>query len=122
MKNSQELKAIYDHLLDHPGDSVRMQILADALEESGHDQLATAYRWAADNGKWPEMSITRMSWWGHMGQYTQDGPHRLPAKLFWYSCKMTDFSPPTSDGVDGAFIRLANALADNHPPVDLRAW
>lgn len=54
--NSQ---AIYQKLLEHPGDTVIMQVLADALEDEGNTSLSEAYRWAAKHKKWPFQRTSR---------------------------------------------------------------
>lgn len=58
---SRELRLTYRALLKNPGDKLTMLAVADLLEEIGNESLARAYRWGAENGKWPGLLYSKMS-------------------------------------------------------------
>lgn len=88
-----DVMRIFSELLDKPQDKTLMRILADALEDMNDLELATAYRWAADNFKWPAIfegrnNIGKVYDWDVEGRsssmsYRPDAEHyKLPKELY----------------------------------------
>jgi hypothetical protein len=120
------MRAVFRHLKRHPADRASMYAYSDALEECGHGVLAAAYRWAADNGKWPFRRYGR----GVRGtMYGDDDTRRLvydwnksitngPDPNLPESCQLSlnlvlavwDDKDRCYGGVHRAFVILANAL------------
>lgn len=53
MASNANIRNLYRELLRNPANRNTMKVLADALEDAGHPEVACAYRWAADRGRWP---------------------------------------------------------------------
>jgi hypothetical protein len=127
---------IYRRLLDTPGDRDAMLVLADAMDDEGHDHLAAAYRWAAERGKWPFVrfaspSDVRREMCSERGKaiYDWDSESRrinvapaeskLPVELF----ERIRFMQVRRYGdVNQAFVLLANALAGNREYQPMNPW
>lgn len=114
-------QAIYNRLLEMPRDRATMLVLADALMDSGEEDLAAAYRWAASESKWP---FQRPRWnteekvydWDSddgerqcLVQISQDA--RLPHKLFRHMALAPAKEKKYGD-VNDAFVLLARALKE----------
>jgi hypothetical protein len=61
-------KRLQAHLDKHPDDAASRQVLADLLEEQGHDNAARCQRWLAEQGKWPDNDLKALGlagwhWW-----------------------------------------------------------
>lgn len=117
-----EVKEIYRRLLLHPGDREGMWVLANALEQIGHGDLADAYRWAAFAGKWPFVKTLRdpkrvmdrsrertfFDWDGLHRINPTVPPHaRLPKEIFDAIKRLKD---RRYGDVNMAFVVLARAL------------
>jgi hypothetical protein len=127
---------IYRRLLDTPGDRDAMLVLADALDDEGHDRLAAAYRWAAGRGKWPFRRFAaptdvRREMCSEVGEaiYDWDSESRvrnvapadskLPVELF-ERIRFMQFR--RYGDVNQAFALLANALAGNKEYQPMDPW
>jgi hypothetical protein len=109
-----------ERLLPTVNDPVAMLVYADALEDSGDDSLARAYRWAAKHGKWP-FERRKLQREGQGMAYDWDGEHResvvssgrvpahalLPRHLYDGIRSLPD---KTYGGVREAFVLLARVL------------
>lgn len=111
-------EAVYRKMIDLPEpDFEAMLVLADALEEDGDDKLSHAYRWAAENRKFPWLRQSRGS--RDPGNvYDWDRADRvmgitlpqhclLPVKLY---SAIRDMKDKKYGSIDDAFFLLARAL------------
>lgn len=112
---------IYLRLLEMPGDAETMKVLADALGDQGESKLATAYRWAAERGRWPFERADRRSvkdkafrelrvhdWDMEGREVPVPESARLPMEL----CRIIRRIPDRHYGdVNQAFFLLGEALA-----------
>ncbi len=122
------LRAVYRNLLTHPGDPAIMQVFADVLTDCGMDDLAYAYRWAAERGRWPFVRTERDSnppWNDTRKVYDWSRQHwgsvpeacRLPVPL--YRIIKFKLKEKRYGGVNRAFVLLARGLLwleQNGPP------
>jgi hypothetical protein len=65
MNDEARLQAYLD---EHPGDTDSRRILADLLEEWGHDEAAYCQRWLAERSLWPDhdlepFQLSGWHWW-----------------------------------------------------------
>lgn len=104
-------RAVKAGMRRRPADRTVWLVLADALDEAGQADLATAWRWLARGDRWPEKSRDGWTWYNHgyhgrrfagvecMAPYEKD-PHG------WYGFHKTVFD---------AFDALARDLAKFRP-------
>lgn len=114
-------KVIYEELLEKPGNAHTMRILADVLDEEGQEDLATAFRYAADRGLWPFERWDRRSEFGTLEGNVYDWESdkrnaegvkecsRLPHSLWKAILNMKD---KKYGSVWDAFVLLARALRE----------
>jgi hypothetical protein len=132
----RNLRVSFRNLLERPGNQMAMHIMADALDDVGACDVATAYRWAAENGMWPTIMHQRL----HRGRPLGTGAYRkiydwyvsgnggstpvtcqLPPKIYHAICAIP-MEEKKYGGVHRAFVLLAMGLKTADEVKEKRVW
>jgi hypothetical protein len=108
---SRELRLTYRALLKNPGDTLTMLAVADLLEEEGNESLARAYRWAAENRKWPvKLTTKRPPDWFHEEYEGNDAPVSARLPDYIWNAVRDDCDPYDFGTVSKVFKIIARGL------------
>lgn len=107
------VEAIYQRLLENPGDTETMLVLSDAIKEQGNEKLGESYRWAAVRKKWPftrtlfNTGETIYDWDAEGRDVPVPDSARLPRAMYDAIKRMPD---KKYGGVNDAFVLLSKVL------------
>lgn len=116
-----DARRVFRALLAKPRDWGAMLALADALEESGQDSLARAYRWASRRRRWPFACACRpselgkrmlkvMDWERNRRERSAAPWHAKLPKYLFLAIVRVPRGERRYGGVHRAFVLLAQGL------------